>query len=430
MNKTWINSPFTYALGMLAMMIPSQAFTSFYSYYYVDKLGLGVGLATLARTIYLIWDAVDDPFLGYWSDSTRTRWGRRKPWIVSAIPFFALVFIMVFSVPEGLKGTGLFVWFFAAIILFESVSAVLWVNYNALFPKLFRGDRVRAKASAIQQGFQILALLIASALTPVIYTALGFSAMSVMFATVFAVLMAVCMMTVRESPEASREKPLKFAEAFRETLKNKQFWIFNLANSFAQTVNGLLSSSIPFYAKYALKIPDAQVSILLASIFASVIPLVAVWYWIVRKMGGKRSWRFAFVVYGLSVVPMWFAQGLLGGIAGGIVVGFGLAGFLVTPAILSGQIVDEDAERTGRRREGIYSAVGGFINRSSGFLSAIAFWTVGILFGYQSGDDPGSDPETAFRYLISIFPIAMLAISFVISMFYKESAKENRPASP
>lgn len=424
MNKTWINSPITYALGMLAMMIPSQAFTSFYSYYYVDKLGLGVGLATLARTIYLIWDAVDDPFLGYWSDSTRTRWGRRKPWIVSSTPFFALVFIMVFSVPEGLKGTGLFIWFFAAIILFESVSAVLWVNYNALFPELFRGDRVRAKASAIQQGFQILALLIASALTPVIYTALGFSTMSVMFATVFAVLMAVCMMTVRETPEASKEKPLKFREAFRETLKNKQFWIFNLANSFAQTVNGLLSSSIPFYAKYALKIPDAQVSILLASIFASVIPLVAVWYWIVRKMGGRRSWRFAFVVYGMSVIPMWFAQGLLGGIAAGIVVGFGLAGFLVTPAILSGQIVDEDAERTGRRREGIYSAVGGFINRSSGFLSAIAFWTVGLFFGYQSGDDPGSDPETAFRYLISIFPIAMLAISFVISMFYKESAKD------
>jgi len=50
-----------YAFGMLAMMIPSQAFSTFYSYYYVDTLGLGLGLATLARTIYLIWDAVNQP---------------------------------------------------------------------------------------------------------------------------------------------------------------------------------------------------------------------------------------------------------------------------------------------------------------------------------------------------------------------------------
>lgn len=48
----WINSPYTYALGMFAMMVPSQAFSSFYSYFYVEKLGLGIGLATLARTVF------------------------------------------------------------------------------------------------------------------------------------------------------------------------------------------------------------------------------------------------------------------------------------------------------------------------------------------------------------------------------------------
>lgn len=419
MRNKFLNSPMIYALGMFAMMVPSQAFSAFYSYYYVEKLGLGVGMATLARTIYLIWDAVNQPIFGYLSDRTRTRYGRRKPWIYSAIPLFMLTFIMVFSVPEGLAGNDLFIWFLIALILFEGVATILWVNYGALFPELFKGNQLRAKASAIQQGFQIVAILIGSALTPIIFDALGFGQMSVIYALTFAVFMLLFVISVKENEEASKEPKLKFTEAFRETLKNKEFWIFNIANSFAQTVNGLLSSMIPFYAKYVLHIPESQVSLLLASIFVSVIPLVAVWYIIVRKVGGFKSWRISLAVYGLSAIPLWFGTNLAGGITAGIIVGFGLAGFLVTPPMVSSQIIDRDMEKTGRRREGIYTAVGGFITRSSGLISALAFWVVGLMFGYVSGNDPGSDPETTFKVLISVVPVCLLAVSFIISLFLK-----------
>lgn len=137
MRGTWLNSPLSYALGMFAMMVPTQAFSAFYSYYYVEKLGLGVGLATLARTIYLIWDAVNQPLFGHWSDRTRTRFGRRKPWIWASIPLFMMTFCMIFAVPQGLAQhqNSLFLWFLVALLLFEAVSTVIWVNYGALFPE-------------------------------------------------------------------------------------------------------------------------------------------------------------------------------------------------------------------------------------------------------------------------------------------------------
>ncbi|WP_199617582.1 MFS transporter [Paenibacillus alkalitolerans] len=425
MGKKFENSSIAYALGMFAMMVPSQAFSAFYSYYYVEKLGLAIGLATIARAVFLIWDAVNQPMFGYLSDRTRTRYGRRKPWIYAAIPFFMMTFVMVFAVPEGLTDFDLFIWFLIALILYEGVATILWVNYGALFPELFQGDRLRAKASAVQQGFQMVAILIGSALTPILFNALGFGSMSVVYALVFGVFMLLFVVSVRENEQAMKEPPLKLIEAFRETLKNKEFWIFNIANSFAQTVNGLLGSIIPFYAKYVLKIPESQVSLLLASIFVSVIPLVAVWYFIVRKLGGLKSWRLALVVYGLSVIPLWFGQNLAGGIAAGVVVGFGLAGFLVTPAMLSSRIIDLDAEKTGRRREGVYTAVAGFITRSSGLISALAFWVVGMIFGYVSGENPGPNPEATFRYLVSVVPFCLLAVSMIVSLFLKNLSDDN-----
>lgn len=133
------------------------------------------------------------------------------------------------------------------------------------------------------------------------------------------------------------------------------------------------------------------------------------------------------IAYALCVIPLWFAQGLIGGIAAGIIFGFGMAGFLVTPAVITGQIIDRDAELTGRRREGIYNAIGGFITRSSGLISALAFWIVGMQFGYVSGDDPGSDPDTTFRVLISAVPFILLIIAYVISIFVNlTNAREER----
>ncbi|SDD77410.1 glycoside/pentoside/hexuronide:cation symporter, GPH family [Paenibacillus sp. UNCCL117] len=426
MRQTFVNSPIAYALGMFAMMIPSQAFSAFYSYYYVEKLGLGIGLATLARTVYLIWDAANQPLAGYWSDRTRTRFGRRKPWIWFSIPFFMLTFCMIFSVPQGLSGHGLFLWFLVALVLFEGVATIIWVNYGALFPELFRGERLRAKASAIQQGFQIAAILIGSAVTPLLFAWMGFGYMSLVYAVLFAVCMLLCMASVREDEQIRQEPALPLKEAFRATLQNREFWIFNIANSFAQTVNGLVSSMIPFYAKYVLQIPESQVSILLASVFVSVIPLVTVWYWIVRKLGGVRSWRLSLAAYGLSVIPLWFGSSLASGIAAGILVGFGLAGFLVTPPVLSSRIIDRDYERTGQRREGVYTAVGGFITRSSGLISALAFWIVGMTFGYVSGDNPGPDPAGTFRVLISVVPACLLVISFLLSLTIMRNGESGR----
>ncbi|MCU6707271.1 MFS transporter [Paenibacillus sp. J5C_2022] len=414
-----VNSPWMYAFGMLAMMIPVQAFSTFYTFFYTEKLGLSIVLFTAARTVYLIWDAVNQPLAGYYSDRTNTRFGRRKPWLYISVPLFVLTYFMLFAVPNGLSETMLFLWFLVALILLEAVMTIIWVNYGALFPELYRQDKVRKKASAIQQGYQIVAILIASVAAPMLYTNLGFGAMALVLGAVFVVFMLLFLRFTEESEEARQTPRIGMKEAFTATLSNKPFWIFNISNSFAQTVNGLLSSMIPFYAKYVLKVDEGLVTVLLASIFVSVIPLVGVWYWIIKRMKPVKAWQLSILAYALSVIPLWFGSSLASGITAGVIVGFGLAGFLVTPPVVNSLIIDLDYAATGHRREGVYTAVSGFIIRSSGLIAALAFLIVGALLGYKSGDEPGDNPELTFRVLISGVPFVLLAISYTLTFFVK-----------
>ncbi len=78
-------------------------------------------------------------------------------------------------------------------------------------------------------------------------------------------------------------------------------------------------------------------------------------------------------------------------------------------------LVDRSKRRSGHRREGIYYGLNRFIGRLSKILEAIALALLGLLFGYVSGENPGPDPENAFRFLISVFPFVCLVLAWVLA---------------
>lgn len=92
-------SPLFYGMGTLGFAISVETFNTFAYFYYIDFLGLTITLVALARTIYAIWDAVNDSLFGYLSDNTRTRLGRRRPWLLMSVPLLALCFVFIFVVP-------------------------------------------------------------------------------------------------------------------------------------------------------------------------------------------------------------------------------------------------------------------------------------------------------------------------------------------
>ena len=116
------NSPITYGVGSFGLESLYTVFAGFYIFYYIDELGLAVAMAAIINVIYAIWDAVNDPLVGFLSDNTRTRWGRRSPWLLIGLPFYVSILVLVYAVPKPfLQGNALFWYGLVIFFLFEIV---------------------------------------------------------------------------------------------------------------------------------------------------------------------------------------------------------------------------------------------------------------------------------------------------------------------
>jgi GPH family glycoside/pentoside/hexuronide:cation symporter len=409
-------TPVTYGVGMLGLTIPSQAFGIYVWYFYTDTLGLAAALLALARSIYSVWDAFNDPVFAYWSDRTKSRLGRRRPWMMVGLPLYMLMLVVVYSPPEGIRESNLlFYYFLVGILVFETTAAVTWTNYSALFPELFRSTDARARASAFKQAFQVVGLLLAVILVPLLRGHIGFTGMAVVCGLVGLLLLGFTIYSTREDPQAQAPEPLSLLEAFRITLSNRPFWIFAIVGSLISLVLGVLQAGIPFYVKYALGLPDTQASLLLGPVFVLSLPLVAVWARVALWRGVKPTWILAIVLFGAASLLFALPLNLYGAIAIGCLVAIGYSGVSVLGEMVLAEIIDRDAELTQRRREAIYYSVGGLISRMSGVLLGLCFALLGPLFGYYSGNNPGSNADDAFRFLMGVIPFVALSLAALIA---------------
>ena len=410
------NSPIAYGLGSFGLESTYKVFWGFYVFYYVDVLGLAVAMMAIINIVYAIWDALNDPLVGYLSDNTRTRWGRRRPWLLTGLPFYLGFLVMTYAVPGAFRrGEALFWYALAIILLFETAYTVLGVNYQALFPELFQGFKERTRASAYYQGFCMSGELVGFALTPIIYAQYGFGPMAVFFAVIAGITILIGIVRSSEDPRAQDVAPLNLKDAFGDVLRDKPFWLFAIALTFLTFTTGLYTLATPFWVKYTLGASPESTSLIFATVFIVAILVVSIWSRLMRRWGVKRTWMWAIVVLALSAVILGLAPSLIIGVIGAGVVGIGLAGIKVCREMIMANLVNQSLARTGHRREGIYYSLLRFFGKLSKILEALALVLLAVLFGYVSGDDPGSNPDNAFRFLISVLPFIFMAFSLLLS---------------
>ena len=420
------NSPLAFGLGSFGLESLYKVFAGVYMFYYIDKLGLAIAMAAIINVIYGFWDATDDLLVGFLSDNTRTRWGRRKPWLVAGLPFFVGTLVLVYAVPGPYRqGYALFWYALVIFILFEAAYTIMSVNYAALFPELFRGLRERTRAGSTYQGLSMLGELAGFSIPPFIYANYGFVPMAISFAAVAGIALFLAILRNKEDPNALKAPPEDLKGAFGEILQDRRFLLFTIVITFLLFTTSIYTLATPFWVKYTLAASPQVTSLIFAIVFIAAILSVSIWGRFVRVLGIKRAWLWSVGVMAASTIILGLASNLVLGAIGAAVAGAGLGGVKVCREMIMANFVDENLKRTGQRREGMYYSLLRVIGKLSKILESLALLLLSILFGYVSGENPGPQPENAFRFLISVFPLVFTIIAWLIA---NRLSFENKPA--
>lgn len=411
-------SAMRYGVGMFGTSLSINMFKSLAAAFYFSR-GLSMEKIALITFVYTFIDAIDNPVYGFISDNTRTRFGRRKPWLLISTPLFVIFFIFFYSPPAALSVNELFIWALIFYVITGTLDSLINANYGALFPELFPEDHLRAKTNGIRQIFQLIAMVIGIALTPMIAAKIGYTVTAIVYGVVSFAVIAYMTLGVREPKMENPNEKVKILPALLAMVTSKNFWLVGFTNAFYSAAMSLVVASVSFFVKYTLKLPDQQSTYLQGAVIIVAILGVAIWSNLIKKFGTMRLWRLALILLALSFIPMYFANSLIFAIIAGAFVGVGLSGAISTMDVVGAKILDEDYKKYGIKREGIYASTMGFMNRLNGLFVSLAFLLASRVYHFESVDDPGERPDEAARFILTIFPFIITVLSIIFSFFVK-----------
>jgi len=422
----------SFGTGQIADQAAYQTFTFLVFTFYYAVVQLDMTLIIIGFIIWAVWNSFNDPLLGYLSDRTHTRFGRRLPYIMISIIPLGIIMFLLFTppLPIGVENQlGNFAYFLIIIILFEFFYTMYSLNATSLFPETFISKDDRIKANNVRQVFLILGLFIAFILPGVFITDYSLPSVDTvgeyqLFGIVVAIIIIIIggifiKFTPREKVEFKQDykNAPGFFNSIKMCLKSKSFkWYIpaEIANWF---VYGILPTLVPLYAKAVLGMEKGlMVSLLLACTFlSSAIFITILWKPVVRKLGNRKAWMVSMATWILTLLPLMFLGENMVAVAMIVFffIGLGLSGSLYIIDLIVSDIIDEDEVNTGTRREAGYYGVNAFFLR---LAVIVVFLSIGPVFINADWAVIGTitpEIQLGLRLLMFVFPAVALIIAIL-----------------
>jgi GPH family glycoside/pentoside/hexuronide:cation symporter len=341
---------------------------------YLSAFAVGV-ILTLARLL----ETVDDGLIGFWSDKTRSRLGRRIPFILLATPFWALFSFLLFTPPAS-SAAAAAAYLFIVIELYFLASTLSGGPYEALLPEIAPGsdERVSIVGMRVYLGAAGAGLgLIGGFL---LVDAIGYAGMA---ATLAVIAMSFRYVGLAGAwPYASRtQEPaeLGLREALGTTFRNHYFLLFLPAFALFQLGFQLLLGVLPFLIEAALEIEEIGRwgAVLTTVALGTMLLTISLMARLSRRTSKRRAYRTSLLA-AVALFPLLAFAGFLPGIPAEaqlvvamVLVGLPIAGNYLFPAPLTADIIDYDALTTGLRREATYYGAQNFVEKTTSALTPL-----------------------------------------------------------
>jgi glycoside/pentoside/hexuronide:cation symporter, GPH family len=410
-----------YAIAMLGVTMPGQVFGVSLLFFYTDIKRLPPAWAATALTLYAIYNAVNNPLIGYFQDKTRWKLGRRIPYLrYGALPYMIMFAALWLAPFDGrTQPVALLIYFVAAIVIYDAMNTAVSNSYYALLPEMFVNYRERTDVAAKMMIFLTVALLLGVALPPLISDNLGWGPMGLIFALICLIAIWVGQRAMFETNKAPVSE-MSFLEALKTTFVNRSFLAVTAAQTMRFVTTNGMAAGMSFFVKYALKLENSQTSLILATVF--IVSALMLYPWrqlIANRFEPRTTSLLAYLVVATGVLTLWFAVDLTTTLMSSVLIGIGFAGIFLMDNILIADVVDEDETKTGARREGMFFGVNSLVTTLSTAIVSVAFGAISSAYGY----DPAlsTQPESAgqgFRMFMTLMPFLGCATAFLILLAY------------
>jgi GPH family glycoside/pentoside/hexuronide:cation symporter len=400
-----------------------------YAYYF---LYLGVPLSplgiSLVLMIYGIWDALNEPLIGHISDFTRTRWGRRKPFIAFGLVPLIITSYLIYTPPinDPLICT---IYLIIMLILYETFATMVITLWFALYPELTLDQNERLAISRFKEIFGVIGLIIGLAIAPLIAGSfanpmVGFSLMGLILGIITALTMLPTLLFIKERKEYQivKENKISFFKSISIALKSRSFVCFILVQFLLQLSYSVVLSGLPLFFEGILGMGSSEWAIQMLLIFCVVIPGLYVWIKIATKKGTRYALFISMLCFCLTFPLVFLVYNSITMLIVLLIAGFGLGGLMLFPTVLLSDVIDEDHTKTKERREGIFNGVSGVIVKSSNAISWLVLGIVLTIFQINREDVNPSTltpfGELGIRILIGVIPIIFIVLGMLFLYLY------------
>src|SRR5262245_10413674 len=357
-----------------------------------------------------LWDAVSNPLVGSWSDRTRSRFGRRRPFLLGSLPLLAAGFVMLWSPPESLGMVELIAWAAIGLFVFHTAFALQTIPHIALGAELSADSHQRTRLFAARQISFTIGMLIAF---PAIQVAMNAAAprastamMALPAALVAVALLSITPLAVAE-PARHRSGGESLARALRTLLANppaRLLLVVWFIESFGVGATGAMA---PYVSEYVLRRPDIVGTLPAAYVIAGVLS-IPLWVRVSRSRGARDTWLSAMLLASAAFGGMLFVRA---GDVGLIIVLLVVAGCAmgcgnVLSASIMADLIDADAHATGERKEGVFSAALMFAMKIGISLATALSGVVLSAAGFVPNVEQSAESLLGIRILFAGLPCA------------------------
>ncbi len=407
---------FAYGVGELGTAVPIGLAIFYLLFFLTEVVGLSPTRAGAVLLIGRVWDAINDPIIGWLSDRTQSRWGRRYPWLVSgALPLGFFTF-MLWLVPPLESETSLFIYYVLMAVGGYAAFSVIILPMVAIATELTPDYDERTSIMSVRSAANIIGSVVGLVMAQIIFalvenTRRQYVILGGASAIVIVIAIFICVIgtygqyrpVMRQQPELS---PHPMGRQLRKVFQNHAFrWVMGLYLCSWVGVQ-VTAAMLPFFVTDWMQLNEQHFTQMAITVQGSSVVLLPFWLWVTKRTS-KQSVYFAgapLALIGLCGLGL-VQTGQIGLMYGaGLVTGAGLSTFYLVPFAMLPDVIDDEELRTGERQEGIFISLMVFLQKVG---VAIAIFLAGWMLDWAAQIGPDTR-LLIIRLLASALPSLLI----------------------